>query len=266
MHAYKLNIGDATHYLKWDGEKLMVKGLIGDITLESTGFIRTSGKDNYADTTAGFFLGYDGGAYKLNIGDNVKYIKWDGAALTVKGLTSLDSLSTINANIGTITAGIINGAQFRCGGGTDNDFLFEDSSVYMYDFLNGYGAGYRGIALKYSTYQFFDVSYNTSAALNLKGSAGISGIYCSEAGSKTIFRGKHGGYTVGLDLIPSGASRSFKFYGTGTLQLPQLEAAPTAHVADLTYHIDNGNNPYFHGYIGAPDNSWGKIALTTPNW
>jgi len=50
----------------------------GDITLDSSGFIRTSGKDNYADETAGFFLGFDGGAYKLNLGDADSSIKWTG--------------------------------------------------------------------------------------------------------------------------------------------------------------------------------------------
>ncbi|MCK4447769.1 MAG: hypothetical protein KAW56_11910, partial [Candidatus Marinimicrobia bacterium] len=256
VDKYKLNIGDATKYLKWDGATLTIKGLIGDITLDNTGFIKTSGKDSYADTDAGFWLGYDVDKYKLNIGNATKYIKWDGATLTVKGLVSSDSLSTINANIGTITAGIINGAQFRCGGGTDNDFLFEDSSVYMYDFLNGYGAGYKGIALKYSAYQFFDVSYNTSAALNLKGSTGISGIYCSEAGSKTLFRGKHGGYTLNLQLIPAGVNRSFYFYGTGQSGLPNLTSNPTANLVVGQLCSVSGVLKYYNG------SAWKTVTVT----
>jgi len=64
----------------------------GNITLDSSGFLRTSGKDNYADTTAGIFLGYDTDAHKLNIGDATHYMKWSGSSLSVLG--------------GTITGGI----------------------------------------------------------------------------------------------------------------------------------------------------------------
>ncbi|MCK4295079.1 MAG: hypothetical protein KAX28_00305, partial [Candidatus Marinimicrobia bacterium] len=75
VDKYKLNIGDATKYLKWDGATLTIKGLIGDITLDNTGFIKTSGKDSYADTDAGFWLGYDVDKYKLNIGNATNFLK-----------------------------------------------------------------------------------------------------------------------------------------------------------------------------------------------
>ena len=42
-------------------------------------------KISYADTTAGFWLGYDSGAYKLNIGDASHYLKWTGTTLDIKG-------------------------------------------------------------------------------------------------------------------------------------------------------------------------------------
>ena len=57
----------------------------GNITLDTSGFLRTDGKDNFADTTAGIFLGYDTDAYKLNIGDDTQYISWDGTDLVVNG-------------------------------------------------------------------------------------------------------------------------------------------------------------------------------------
>lgn len=60
----------------------------GNITLDSSGFLRTFGKDNYADTTAGIFLGYDTDAYKLNIGDATNYLKWDGTDLIISGKVS----------------------------------------------------------------------------------------------------------------------------------------------------------------------------------
>jgi len=104
----------------------------GNITLNSSGFIRTSGKDNYADVTSGFFLGYEDAVYKLNLGDSVKYLKWDGTALTIRGTLNADdltagtlavariaassieaskltisTLSAISADLGSITAGTI---------------------------------------------------------------------------------------------------------------------------------------------------------------
>lgn len=70
----------------------------GNITLNTSGFLRTSGKDNYADTTAGFFLGYDSG-YKLNIGSATNHIKWDGTNLILTGKV-LDSSNWKNYTVG----------------------------------------------------------------------------------------------------------------------------------------------------------------------
>lgn len=47
------------------------------------GSIHSLDKDTYADTTSGFFLGYDSGLYKLNIGDANDYIKWTGSNLDI---------------------------------------------------------------------------------------------------------------------------------------------------------------------------------------
>lgn len=70
----------------------------GDLTLDSNGYIKTVGKDSYVDTTAGFWLGYEAGAYKLNIGSSTEYLKWTGSALDIKG--SITLINTIpNAKV-----------------------------------------------------------------------------------------------------------------------------------------------------------------------
>ncbi len=101
VDKYKFNIGVASKYLKWDGAALTIKGLVsadalsalnadlghitaGDITLNTAGFIRTTGKTSYASVVAGFWLGYDG-AYKLNLGNANSWIKWTGSVLDIKG-------------------------------------------------------------------------------------------------------------------------------------------------------------------------------------
>jgi uncharacterized protein (DUF736 family) len=57
----------------------------GEIVMNAAGAIRSTTKDNYADTDAGFFMGYDSGAYKLYFGDATDYMKWDGTNLEITG-------------------------------------------------------------------------------------------------------------------------------------------------------------------------------------
>jgi len=65
-------------------------GLIttGYITLNTAGNIK-SGKANYADTDAGWWLGNDSGTPKFNIGNSTDYFKWDGS--NVKMLCSSEN-------------------------------------------------------------------------------------------------------------------------------------------------------------------------------
>jgi len=110
--------GDANNYIQWDGTAFTVKGLAsveslgainadlgtitaGNITLDSSGFIRTSGKDNYADATAGIFFGYDTDAYKLNIGNASKSLKWDGSEIIATGAW-IDTANIVDLAVETI--------------------------------------------------------------------------------------------------------------------------------------------------------------------
>lgn len=172
------------------------------------------------------------GAYKLNIGDATHYLKWDGVTLQVRGLISVDNLSAINANLGNITAGNIRGTRLQIGAGTNEDIYFEDSGIRLFD----YGSG---IAFRKDTNDFFRIVYSD---LNV-----------------WIITDKD-------NINFATPTKTFTFFKGGTLGLSILEEAPAAHVAGLTYHSDEGNNPYFHGYIGPPDNCWGKMELAAPNW
>ena len=56
----------------------------GNITLNTAGYIK-GGQTAY-NTGTGFFLGYNGGAYKFSIGNGTtNYMTWDGTDLTIKG-------------------------------------------------------------------------------------------------------------------------------------------------------------------------------------
>lgn len=85
---YKFYVGDGSiNYVKFDGVNLL---LSGGVDVGTTGFVRTTDKTSYSDTDAGFWLGYDSGAYKLNIGDSTDYLKFDGIKVEI-------SLSNANA-------------------------------------------------------------------------------------------------------------------------------------------------------------------------
>lgn len=92
----------------------------GLITLDTSGYLKTSGKDDYADTTAGIFVGYDTDAYKLNIGDATNSLKWDGVNLTYTGLSKITVKLTMPfedltryPNFGSGYMGINNGLYIR---------------------------------------------------------------------------------------------------------------------------------------------------------
>ena len=54
-----------------------------DVTVGSE--IKSTAKDSYGDTTAGFWLGMDSGTPKFNIGDATHSLKWDGTDLIING-------------------------------------------------------------------------------------------------------------------------------------------------------------------------------------
>ena len=81
------------------------------MVLNNSGKFYTTNKTSYTDTDNGFFLGYTGGAHKLNIGGATNYLKWDGANLVVAGQINMVGSSTVNGVIAsTVTAGAAAGA------------------------------------------------------------------------------------------------------------------------------------------------------------
>jgi len=96
-------------------DKLAANTVIGNnikvgsnLELNTSGAFYTSAKTSYTDTDAGFFLGYTGGAHKLNLGNATNYMKWDGSSLNIAGTIAMTSSSTIGS--GTTTIGDVNTA------------------------------------------------------------------------------------------------------------------------------------------------------------
>lgn len=88
------------------------------LAVGTSGAIRGS-KTSYSDTTAGFWMGYDSGAYKFKLGDATNYLYWDGSNLTMTGSVAANSI-----DVGT--TGYVRGNQ------TD------------YNTLTGFWLGYSG--------------------------------------------------------------------------------------------------------------------------
>jgi len=60
----------------------------------------TGAKNQFSSTEAGVFIGYDGGQYKLYIGDDTQYFKYDGIDVTMSGTLSIDTNIKIGRNAG----------------------------------------------------------------------------------------------------------------------------------------------------------------------
>lgn len=115
----------------------------GNITLDSSGFLRSNGKDNYSDTTAGFFIGYDTDNYKVNIGDATQYIKWSGSSFSIAGDFNTDKAFTAGESISQFDAvglyGEITTAAYET---TESAHIDENNPDTSYQtIVAGQGAG-----------------------------------------------------------------------------------------------------------------------------
>ena len=82
----------------------------------------SSGKTDFGNATAGFFLGYSSGAYKFHLGDNTNYVKWDGSALTINGTLNITASEVsglgdaATQDVSSINIGDLNNASTFKGG------------------------------------------------------------------------------------------------------------------------------------------------------
>lgn len=74
-------------------DKITTGTIAAGETITVGGAIR-GGKDAYADTVPGWWIGDDGGTFKLIIGDATNFMRWNGSALEVRGdVAQFDDLS-----------------------------------------------------------------------------------------------------------------------------------------------------------------------------
>jgi len=187
---------------------------IANLQLGSTGYIRTAGKESFADTTPGFWLGYDG-AYKFSLGDSANYIKWNGSALNIKGTLDVSSLSAITATLGSVSSGIIDGVKIKVGNSSGSSIYFKYSGVYFLD------KGSRSLELQKSGYKTLQLTLDTSGA----------GIACTNGDTNIM---ASSGYRVG---ISPGSSYQWIFDDDGVMHWDRRSSAPTGYRGAMCWDL-----------------------------
>lgn len=140
-----------------------------------------------------------------------------GTTVIEDGKIVTDLLTATNIRVGYLQT-----VQFRCGGGTSEDILFEDSGIRMYD---RYTPGSYKIAL-YKDVDFF-IFQRTSTTV------------CQLFGLPT--------FQLVADTVP------FSLYSTGQLQLPNLGSLPTENLAEGQLCMSAGILHYYQ------DSAWHSL-------
>lgn len=96
LHSITANTGDLTVTGTISVNDAMVVG--------TTGAIYSTGKTSYADTDAGFWMGYDSGAYKFNFGNATNYLQFDGTNLVGSGSFTTSAITIANVGGGVMAA------------------------------------------------------------------------------------------------------------------------------------------------------------------
>ena len=323
--AYKFNVGNATDYLKWNGSNLSIHGSVtitggsGIANLTDAGALATADDYAYADLTGTTpptdadhtadivsAMAYESlveaaklgttiisGGYKFGIGDSTHYMQWNGSTLTIKGITTTDTLSAISANVGELIIGSTYGGEIHSYGkdsptdttagfwlgyssgykfnigngsttaGTGNCMIWDGSSLTVRGSLKVGGGSNEDITFEDSGIRMYDHGSNVIAfdktsyerlQFNIYGNAVQVGGDTSCA--HITF------YNTGQTQIWC-ISKAFNFYKTGTLQLPVLgSTAPTAHAGDIAIQNsasgDTGNRMHYY----SSTDGWQRLADT----
>jgi len=266
----------------------------GTITLNTTGFIRSTGKV-YGGATAGFWMGYTSGAYKLHIGTNTKYLMWDGANLSVKGsviitggsgianLTDAGALATLDS----IAYAAITGAKPPTNADHTADIVSDLAYYNMVSEAMLDSTIIIGGFIKTSLLTANNIRTGTLEAVQVKVGGTTtgdiyfrySGIHLYDAGSNQLWFTKAGLASLGLyfsngiRLYTSGnfvslhaGSYIFSALNTGILKYPVLTAGAGSGPAGYkgyTAFRDYGDKCRLMIHDGS---EWRYITNSSSNW
>jgi hypothetical protein len=171
------------------------------LQLSTDGKIYTAGKTSAASTTAGVFLGHDGGSnYDFAVGDGTKSIVWDGSAGTftitnVNLITSGQMKATGQTTEGLETASIIAAPTATLTNGVYAKTVHNSAAVYGENSSGGSG--------------ILGVTYGTGGhgVSGLSTAAGLYGIYAFNSAGGGAFK-SDGRADFDGDIIMTGATKN----------------------------------------------------------
>ncbi len=128
-----------------------------DLTVQSTGSIHSQNKDSYTDTTAGWWMGYDGGSYKFNLGNSSYSIKWTGSILEIDGAVVV----TGNVQANNIT-------EIQYGSGTNASPAASGTTWHDVASCSALGAdAYEVIIWAFCSFESDDYDYTSKAEFGI---------------------------------------------------------------------------------------------------
>ena len=213
--------GNTVVFLSPDGEvtpsyfsgKLQAASIESDNTLtgaielgSNQGFIRTYGKDNEADPTPGFFIGYDPAQSRqaFSIGSSAAYLKWNGNnGLRIKGsleigASSGDAIYSANkTSYNDSTAGFWLGddsgtPKFNIGNATDY-LKWNGSNLTLSGDLASVGGSISGV-----TGSFGNINCEGNLVVGSSGKIYSSGKTSYNSPTAGFFLGYSSGYKLGI--------------------------------------------------------------------
>ncbi len=153
-----------------------------NIVLNNNGKFYTQNKTAFTDNDAGFFLGYDSTAHKLNIGNASNFLKWDGTNVLISGNINFTNAASIdlsdfnndsgftddtaaNAAQGTANTGVANASTAQGTANTANSRAqnFDTSGDIFQGISVGTGGHVRGGQSAFNNGVGFFLGYSGSA-------------------------------------------------------------------------------------------------------
>lgn len=164
-----------------------------EIILATLFEMHTVGKDSFTDTTAGIWLGYHAGAYKINIGDANHFFKWDGVDLDISGINISNGGGGYQESIG------IGSGALAVEGNTGQNVAIGTNT------LNDLTTGVNNVAIGYVA-----LDQITTGQGNVAIGTGAGGSITGAAGTNTFI-----GVFAGLNLGTSSSGNVCIGYNTG---------------------------------------------------
>lgn len=91
-------------------------------------------KTSYGDSTAGIWMGFVDGTFKLKLGDGSQFMSWDGSALNVQGTITGTTFNGVTIAGSTITGTNVTGGTVKTSNNTTRvELNGTDNALYIYD-------------------------------------------------------------------------------------------------------------------------------------